>query len=484
MPSATTTPPLLSPITNDDLGQLQLHLPTLKVVSYRGPGDSGGVSTSLEPIVSRLGSKIQWFAVSGVPTDENQEYAGFRFHQSEIPQSIIDNHLKLSTGYLWPLMHGMPEKAVFDNEQWKAYRQLNEVLATDCLTVSSQSFPTLVWLHDYQLSLIAPLVSMQAGIVLSQFWHIPWPSPKVIADSPIGKELVESLLCNRVIGFHTTEYATNFLNTVQELLPNASVDVLKMEVRRRRQITRIVVMPLGIDFNLWQKLAKSARPRAEALSVKYKLANQIVLGVDRLDYNKGVLEKINGIEHFLKSTSSWQRRFHYVQLAQAPQAVDSSFSDYEKKVEERIAEINTTYGSDGWQPIIYLKGQFEQSDLAAWYQAADVLTVNPVRDGLNLIAKEYVASRLDEQGSLVLSKNAGCAAELSQGAIVIDPLSPQEFANALQQALSMEVEEKRRRMTSMRRVVGWNQLHDWALGFLKLCLGNKSESYLQGLPPQ
>lgn len=472
MPSATTTPPLLSPVSTDELGQLQLYLPTLKVVSYRGPGESGGVSTSLEPVVSRLGSKIQWFAVSGVPTDEQHEYSGFRFHNSEIPQSIIDNHQKLSTGYLWPLMHGMPEKAVFDNEAWKAYRQLNEILATECLSVSSQSFPTLVWVHDYQLSLVAPLISMQAGVVLSQFWHVPWPSPQTIAESPIGKELVESLLCNRVLGFHTTEYATNFLNTVQELLPNAAVDVLKMEVRRRRQTTKIVVMPLGIDFNLWQRLAKSSRPVAEAIAVKYKLANQIVLGVDRLDYNKGVLEKLNGIEHFLQNAPSWQRRFHYVQLAQPPQAADESFAKYEKSVEDRVEEINKKYGADGWEPIIYLKGQFEQRDLAAWYQAADVLAVNPVRDGLNLIAKEYVASRLDEQGSLVLSKNAGCSAELSQGAIVIDPSNPQEFAGALQQALSMEVEEKRRRMTSMRRVVGWNQLHDWALGFLKNCLGD------------
>jgi len=477
MPTATQMPPLLSPVSTDELGQLQLHLPTLKVVSYRGPGESGGVPTSLAPIVTRLGTKIHWFALSGVPTDPENQPAGFAFYNPQVPASLIERHQKIATGYLWPLMHGMPEKAVFDFENWKSFRQLNEVLASECLSVSSQSFPTLIWLHDYHLSLVAPLISMQAGMLLCQFWHVPWPSPQLISQSPVGKELVDALLCNRVLGFHTTEYATNFLNTVQELVPNAQVDMLKMEVRRRRQTTKIVVMPMGIDFGLWQRLAKSARPVAEAIGVKYRLANQIVLGVDRLDYTKGVLEKLDGIEAFLENSPAWQRRMHYVQLAQEPQSNEPLSLDYVEKVKERVAEINAKFGRDGWEPIIFISGHIDQSELAAWYQAADVLAVNPIRDGLNLIAKEYVASRLDEQGALVLSRNAGCAAELAQGALLVNPSDAKEFAHALQQALTMEPEEKRRRMTSMRRVVGWNQLHDWALGFLRQTLGGKTAAY-------
>lgn len=483
MPTATQMPPLLAPVSTDELGQLQLYLPTLKVVSYRGPGQSGGVPTSLEPVVKRLGTKIHWFAVSGVPTDTENQPAGFAFYNPQVGQTLLERHQQVCTKYLWPLLHGMPEKAEFDSENWKSFRQLNEVLASECLNVSSQSFPTLYWLHDYQLSLMAPLISMQAGVLLCQFWHVPWPEPQVMLDSPVARELVDSLLCNRVLGFHTTEYATNFLNTVQELHPNAAVDMLKMEVRRRRQVTRVVVMPLGIDFNLWQRLAKSSRPVAEAISVKYKLANQIVLGVDRLDYNKGVLEKLNGIEKFLEETPAWSRRFHYVQLAQDPQTNESEFTQYAQQVRERVNQINTKFANDGWQPIILIEGHVDQSELAAWYQAADVLAVNPVRDGLNLIAKEYVASRLDEQGALILSKNAGCAAELSQGALLVNPHDAQDFATALQSALSMEVEEKRRRMTSMRRVIGWNQLHDWALGFLRHTIGGKSASYMS-LTPQ
>lgn len=480
MPTVAKSPPLLSPVSTDDLGQLQLYLPTLKVISYRGPGQSGGVPTSLEPIVKRLGAKVHWFAIDGVPSQPSQEEAqsaAFAFYNPQIPQALLEKHNQIANGYLYPLLHGMPEKAKFDSENWKSFRQLSELIASESLKVSSESFPTLCWLHDYQLALVAPLMSMQAGVILCQFWHVPWPAPSVMVQSPIARELVESLLSNKIIGFHTTEYALNFLNTVQELLPNAVVDVLKMEVRRRSTVTKIVVMPLGIDFSLWQQLAKSTRPIAEAIGVKHRLANQVVLGVDRLDYSKGVLEKLNGLERFLETQTNWHKRFHYVQLAQPPQSTEPDFLAYAKAVEEKVEAINEKYSNSGWKPILYIPGQFDQSELAAWYQAADVLTVNSVKDGLNLIAKEYVASRLDEQGALVLSKLAGCSAELAQGALLVDPTDADDFSNSLAQALTMGVEEKRRRMTSMRRVVGWNQLHDWALGFLREALGSKAKPY-------
>jgi len=478
MPSSLQSPPLLTPLSREDFQELELFLPTLKVISYYGPGQSGGVSKSLEPVVKRLGTKVYWFAIEGqsLPTqDEPPE--GFSFYSPKVPTLLAERHKKAALEYLWPLLHGLTEKAKFCPENWKAFRQVNEIVASDSLSVSAQSFPTLCWLHDFQVPLAAPLMSMQAGLIICQFWHVPWPEPEVIINSPIGKELVDALLCNKLIGFHTTEYATNFLNTVKELFPNAQVDVLKMEVRRRRSHTRVVVMPLGLDFSLWQKLARTSKPKSEAMAVKYRLANQVLLGVDRIDYTKGVLEKLAGIERFLETHDTWLRRFHYVQVCHSAKTPGLPVSDYETQVLAEIARINQRFQSNGWQPIITVNEYLDQNELAAWYQAADVLLVNSIKDGLNLIAKEYVACRLDEQGSLILSKQTGSSAELSQGALLVDPEDPDSVANAIAQALSLEVEEKRRRMNSMRRVVGWNQLHDWALGFLRQSIQGRHSTH-------
>ncbi len=467
MSAVAQQPSLLSPITREDLGELQLHLPALKVISYRGPGESGGVPASLEPITRQLGTKIQWLALSGLPSSQHRRVPGFTFHRPELPDALVELHERACLEYLWPLLHGMPERAQFDSQSWRGFQQLSQSMAAAALRLPSPSYPTLCWIHDYQMALVAPLIAHEAGSIPCHFWHVPWPAPQVMAGSPVAGEIVESLLTNRLVGFHTTEYATNFLNSVQELLPEAVVDVLKMEVRVGRSTTRVIVMPLGLDFAYWQRLAKANRPRAAAIPKKFKLANQIILGIDRLDYSKGVLEKLNGLAGFLEENPGWHRRFHYVQLAQAPQAPSNDFADYVRRVEARVKEINQKFHLDGWEPILWLNGHLDQSELAAWYQTADVLAVTPVRDGLNLIAKEFVACRQDEQGVLVLSRQAGCADELSLGALLVDPGDPKEIAQAIARALTMSFEEKHRRMLSMRHVVSWNQLHDWAGGFLR-----------------
>jgi trehalose 6-phosphate synthase len=467
MATVAQQPALLSPLTREELGELKLHLPTLKVISYRGPGESGGVPASLEPVTKQLGAQIHWLALSGLPSDNHSRVPGFSFYRADLPESLVELHEKVCLEYLWPLLHGMPEKSKFDQELWRAFRHLSEMLAAESLNIASRSFPTLCWLHDYQMALVAPLLAPEAGCITCHFWHVPWPAPAAFKDSPIAIELVEALLANKLVGFHTTEYATNFLNTVAELIPYASVDVLKMEIRLDHSVTKVVVMPLGLDFEYWTRLARANRPRAAAIPKKHKLASQIVLGIDRLDYSKGILEKLRGLEAFLETASGWHRRFHYVQLAQPPQSPSADYEDYVRQVEQKVKEINTRFHVDGWEPIVWLQEQLSQSELAAWYQTADVLAVTPVRDGLNLIAKEYVACRQDEQGVLVLSRQAGCADELTVGALLVNPHNHNEIAQAINKALTMTFEEKHRRMLAMRHVVNWNQLHDWACGFLR-----------------
>jgi len=478
MNSAITTPVLLSPITDEEIERLELFLPTVNVISYAGPGVTGGVPDSLEPVVRRLGTRVNWFALSELP-QANSDFAppskgsagsGFSYYAPLAPKRLFDAHQKVVNGYLWDLLHGFVSKSTFDPEAWKSFRALCQSVASECITTASESFPTICWLHDYQLALAAPVLASQHGIVLSQFWHAPWPKPEIIASSPIGRELVQSMLHNKLIGFHTDEYAENFLKTVALLLEDAVVDLTNYKATYQGRTTAIAVLPLGVDMPYWQELAAASKPYSEALAEKLGLANQFILGVERLEYTKGILERLNGLELMLKTNPSEHRRFHYVQISQEAKIDGTAQLEYARQVEAKIASINKEYGRDGWQPVIHLKGKLNHQQLAAWYQAATALSINSLSDGINVIAKEFVACRNDQQGVLILSKAAGCARELAQGAYLVDPKSPAEISQALKLSLSIDIEEKRRRMNSMRDVLTWNQLHNWALSFLRLAM--------------
>ena len=375
----------------------------MKILSFRGPGQTGGVATSLAPLTRQLCTRVQWVALSGVPDQDESPVSGFSFHRPELSDDVINEFGRAVPNYLWPLLHGMPELANFDAEEWKDFKQLSLMLAHRSQKITSRSFPTLLWLHDFEMVLLPPMLAMEAGVILSHFWHVPWPAPEIMAASPVGLELTESLLANRVLGFHTSEYAQNFLETVQLLIPDAIVNLETQTVRYRGNAVRLVVMPLGLDYSYWQRLARSSRALVEAIPVTHRLSQQIILGVDRLDYSKGLLEKLSGLERLLTDNPDYHRRLHYVQLAQ-PGFNSVQVEDYTARVKAKVLEINRKFRFDKWEPIIFLEGNFEHAQLAAWYQVADVLAVTPVRDGLNLIAKEFVACRQDEQGALVLSE--------------------------------------------------------------------------------
>ncbi len=469
MPTIATAPVLLTPVSDEDLGQLEIALPNVSVISYAGPGGTGGLPASLSPVVKRLNTRVNWFALTDLPEQDFSPTgsSGFTFHNPNVPQWLIKAHRRFCQNYLAPLLHGFPEKSVFDQEDWKSFKQLNELIASHCLIANSESYPSLFWLHDYQLALAAPIIGSEAGIILCQFWHVPFPEASIITSYPCGKELVDALLLNRLVGFHTKKYAQNFIDAVEQFYPEAVLDREAMTIVQKGKTCRLAIMPLGIDVPYWQDLATKARPKAEALSMQLGLAHQFILGVDRLEPNKGILERLNGLTEFLTNHKEFHQRFHYVQIAQEVKEASPELIEYKEAVERKIENINAQFKQDNWSPIVYLRENLSQQELAAWYQAAAVLSVNSTADGLNLIAKEFVASRLDEQGALVLSQNAGVATELARGALLVDPHSAEAVGSAFHQALSFDSEEKRRRMMSMRHVIGWNQLHNWAVGFLR-----------------
>jgi trehalose 6-phosphate synthase len=474
MLTSIVSPPLLTHVNASELSQ---SLPQVTVISFRGPQDTGGVSKGLKPLIKQLNSKVNWLApalAESVKADASQKRTDdFAVRYGQFPLPVIEGHESFCRDYLWPLFHGMPELAVFEASDWKAYKQLNKAMGNDAIALSKGSFPTIAWIHDYHFAFLAPSIASEAGMVPCQFWHVSWPAPDKLIGSPIIADLILALLSNKLLGFHTTEYALNFLNSVQEFLPSAQVDLMKMEVRINGQTTSVVVMPLGLDFAHWQHMANASRPKAAVIPKKYSLASQVILGIDRLDYAKGVFEKLYGIEAFLQTQPHWHRRFHFVQIAQSVQNESKANREYAEMVKAKVDQVNNSFRADDWEPILLLDESLGHEELAAWYMAADVLLVTPVRDGLNLIAKEYVACRIDEQGVLIVSKQAGSSAELASGALVVDAHDANQIGRSIAHALTMNVEEKRRRMLSMRHVVGWNQLHDWAMAFLKQAVSCK-----------
>jgi trehalose-6-phosphate synthase len=472
MPPAISPPSSLTNLALETQTETEIALPNVSVISYSGPGSHGGLPASLSPMVKRLNTRVNWFALTDVPDNDFSPKAqsaasGFTFHHPRVPAWLVADHKRFCQEYLSPLMHGSAAPDAFSPDLWKSFRQLNELVASHCLMANSQSFPSLFWLHDYQLVLASPLLSSQAGLVLCQFWHVPWPEAELIIESPCGKDLTSALLQNRLVGFHVRQYAVNFLKCVEHFYPRATVDFQNLTVDLQGRTTQITVMPLGIDVPYWQKLATQARPQAGAIATNMGLASQIILGVDRLEPSKGLLERLAGIEYMLEHFPQTQKRFHFVQIAEPVKQASGLLSDYQAQVESKIKAINQKYAQGTWSPIVYINQTLSQSSLAAWYQACDVLSVNSIADGLNLIAKEFVASRLDEQGVLVLSQNAGVVSELARGALLVEPTNAEHVGKALYSALTFDSEEKRRRMLLMRHVISWNQLHDWALGFLR-----------------
>lgn len=450
------------------------YLPAVNVVSFAGPGMTQGVSASLEPVVKRLNARVNWFALTDNPKAGVREQgtgAGFNYYTPKLSSGsmarLLDEYKIMAQGYLWSLLHGDPHKYAFDLKMWKSFKQLSQAVASECLNSSSMSFPSLCWLHDYQLAMAAPTLATQSGLILCQFWHVPFPSAAVMQQSPIGAELTQALLQNKLIGFHTEKYASNFLDTVALFYPEARVDRALKVVSLGHKQTRVAVMPLGVDSHYWQKLAMDSKPHAEALARTHGLAQQYIVGIDKLDYTKGIVERLNGLELFLSTHPEMLKRFHYVQLSQPnPESSTAEHRQYEVLVDKRIADINKRFGQGGWQPILHIKEHLGHAKLSAWYQSATALSINSLSDGLNLLAKEFVASRIDESGVLILSKATGAAEELGQGAILVDPTDPAAISAAFAQALSLTWEEKHNRMIGMRQTIGWNQLIGWAMGFL------------------
>ena len=368
----------------------------------------------------------------------------------------------LSNQGLWPLCHMAFTRPVFDPDDWETYQRVNRRFA-EAVIEEAGTDPTFVFIQDYHFALL-PRMLRNAGsnLVIAQFWHIPWPNREVFDAFPWREEIVNGLLGNDLLAFHLPQHCHNFMQTVDGAV-EARVDQAGMEICRGGHCTLVRPFPIGIDFDEHNDAAESDAVAAqmrrwnEELSLSGKLLG---IGIDRLDYTKGIPERLRFLDRVLERRPRYRGKLVFVQIAVPSRSDLPAYQQIEQEVDALAAEINLRWGNSSWRPVIILKQHCTSSEMIALHRLARFCVVASLHDGMNLVAKEFAASRVDEDGVLVLSKFTGAARELKE-ALQINPFSIEEGAEAFDTALQMQPDERRRRMRKLREVVEQNNVYRW-----------------------
>jgi trehalose 6-phosphate synthase len=374
-----------------------------------------------------------------------------------------------SNAALWPLCHVVFQRPTFREDHWKCYQEVNEIFAEKVAEEIGDS-RAFVFIQDYHFALLPKLLRERCPhAILAQFWHIPWPNPEVFRICPWRREILEGLLGSDIIGFHIRYHCQNFMETVDREL-EARLDGELTAVVRRGHTTRIRAFPISVDFAGTSRRATSSETAeiAETLRRKLHLREKWIvgLGVDRLDYTKGIPERLVALDVFFSKYPEYQRRVVFVQVGVPSRTGLEEYKSLSDEVDRAVRKLNRRYGYREWQPVIYIRENLDSRTLIALYGIAHFLIVSSLHDGMNLVAKEYVASQADSNGVLLLSRFTGAAREL-RDALLINPYSPSEVAEAIREAVEMGPIEIRRRMGRMRERVRENDIYKWAASILK-----------------
>ncbi len=439
---------------------------------------AGGLVSGLKPLHEKSDSLWIGYAGTGPNSNIQKQLEERKFLPIEIdPEEYRLYYDGYANNAIWPLFHYFAEFSSFIPEQFEAYRRVNQKFAEEVGRVAKPG--DTVWVHDYHLMLLPRMLRQMAlDVKIGFFLHIPFPADETFRILPQRVEILRGLLGADLIGMHTYEYTDHYLQSVRRVL---GIEGRQGKVRMRNHTARVEAHPLGIDVRAMRDAAHSDEAERFLLQLKRTVGDrQVILGVDRLDYTKGLLLKLQAFERLLERSSRWADRALYIQLAVPTREGINVYQDLKGEVERRVSEINGVHGSPIRSPINYLYQTVSPSELAALYRLADICFVSPMRDGLNLVAKEYVACREDGGGVLVLSEFAGAASELGE-ALRVNPWDVERTAQQLERALEMGFGERNERMTPMRSRVAQNDVHLWVSQSMS-SLRNPEESVFS-VPP-
>ncbi|OHB88738.1 MAG: trehalose-6-phosphate synthase [Planctomycetes bacterium RIFCSPHIGHO2_12_FULL_52_36] len=363
---------------------------------------------------------------------------------------------------LWPLCHVVYTRPTFKSADWETYKKVNELFSRTVLEEIGDK-KAFVFIQDYHFALLSRLIrEKNPNCILSQFWHIPWPNPEAFRICPWKEEILHGLLGNDLLGFHIRYHCMNFLETVDRMI-EARTDYEKFEIIKGGKSTRVRPFPISIDFDEASSRGQSQEVEIEMRRLRKTLGlgGQIVgLGVDRIDYTKGIPERFRAIDLFFEKYPQYKGKVKFIQAGPLSRIHIQQYKDLNEELTRLMVEINFKYERGRWKPIQFHRSNFGKKELMALYRLADFCVVSSLHDGMNLVAKEYVASRADNTGVLILSQFTGAAREL-ESALLVNPYDVDGLAENIRLAIEMTEGEKQKRMSKMREVVQKNNIYRW-----------------------
>ncbi len=443
------------------------RLPVDEEITAEGRGwrvSPGGLVTALRPVVAgHEGAWVGWGGNVG-PAVEPFEIDGIHLHPVALSESELEDFYEgQSNSTIWPLYHDAVEPPIYSRRWRDAYRSVNQRYAAAADRVSAEG--ATVWVHDYQLQLVpAMLRALRPDLRIGFFLHIPFPPIELFMQMPLRAEILRGLLGADLVGFQQKLAAQNFVRLARHLLglryQGTTLDVGGRPVKAG-------AFPISIDTNEMEETAAKPRVQARAMEIRAELGSPetLILGVDRLDYTKGIELRLDAFRELLEEELLTAPETIMVQVATPSREPVEHYETLRTRVEREVGRINGEFGRVGMPAVHYLRQSFDRDELAALYCAADVMMVTPLRDGMNLVAKEYVAARIDHGGALVLSEFAGAANELRH-AFLCNPHDADDVKEALMRAIRVDRKDGRRRMQIMQRYLRSHDVDRWARSFL------------------
>lgn len=426
---------------------------------------AGGLVTAMAPVLKRRsGTWVGWAGGAGAPPRPFR-HEGIEIRPVELSkQEVEDFYHNMSNRTFWPLYHDAIRTPEFQRNWWRSYVKVNYRFAR---AAARQARPgDVVWVHDYQLQLVPRMVrQMCPGARVGFFLHIPFPPEELFAWLPWRGEILQGLLGADLVGFQTQAGAQNFSRLARHYTSAEGTDA-ELEFEGRR--VRVAAFPISIDFEWFDEAASRPESLARAADIRKRMggSRRIILSVDRLDYTKGIPQRLAAFEELLKKRKVNVDDCVLVQIAVPSRETVDEYAELRRQIEETVGRINGDFSVPGRVAVHYFRRNFSREELTAFYRAADVMLVTPLRDGMNLVAKEYVATRSDSSGVLVLSEFAGAASELRR-ALLVNPRDVDQLSATIQRALDLPRREARMRMTILRTVVRRHDVHEWAKGFME-----------------